>query len=173
MKVSLNPCYILHQRPYRETSLILDVFSHDYGKLSLVARGARKGRNSQRPIMQPNQKLNIAWVIRGDMGTLTSIEAVGKNYNLAGRELLAAFYVNELLIRLLHKHEPYPELYGAYETALQHLGGCKNEQVVLRVFEKRLLETLGYGLVLDHDVISGKAIEAGAVYYYHADSGPT
>ena len=173
MKVALNPCYILHQRPYRETSLILDVFSRDHGKLSLVARGARKGRHSQRPIMQANQKLNMAWVIRGEMGTLTAIEAVGKNYNLAGRELLAAFYINELLVRLLHKQEPYPELYDAYEIALRHLGGCEDEQVILRIFEKRLLETLGYGLVLDHDVLSGEPIEASTVYYYHADSGPT
>lgn len=173
MKVPLNPCYILHQRPYRETSLILDIFSRDYGKLSLVARGARKGRNNQRSVMQVNQKLNMAWLIRGDMGTLTGIEALGKNYNLTGREQLASFYINELLMRLLHKHEPCPELFDAYENAIMRLSGCKNEQSILRLFEKRLLETLGYGLVLDHDVNSGKPIEENTQYYYRPDSGPT
>lgn len=173
MKVPLNPCYILHQRPYRETSLILDIFSRDYGKLSLVARGARKGRNNQRSILQTNQKLNIAWLIRGEMGTLTDIEASGRNYNLSGRELLATFYINELLMRLLHRHEPCPELFDAYETALKHLSACDDEQSILRLFEKRLLETLGYGLVLDHDVMSGKPIEDDTLYYYRLDSGPT
>lgn len=173
MKVSLHPCYILHQRPYRETSLILDIFSRDYGKLSLVARGARKGRNNQRSIMQTNQKLNMAWTIRGEMGTLTGIEALGNNYNLANRALLAAFYINELLMRLLHKHEPCPELFDAYETALRTLCECNDEQLILRLFEKRLLETMGYGLVLDHDVVSGKPVEDETIYYYQADSGPT
>lgn len=123
--------------------------------------------------MQANQKLSLAWIIRGEMGTLTAVEAIGKNYNLVGRELLAAFYINELLMRLLHKHEPCPELFDSYENALMSLSGCNNEQSILRLFEKRLLETLGYGLVLDHDVISGKPIEDDILYYYRPDSGPT
>lgn len=172
MKVALHPCYILHQRPYRETSLILEVFSRDHGKLSLVARGAKRGNFNQRSLMQTNQKLNIAWIIRGEMGTLTAIEADGINYNLKGRILIAAYYLNELIMRLLHRHEPHQELFDAYDTALKQLAQKLNEQSVLRIFEKRLLDFLGYGLVLDHDVVSGEPIEQDKLYYYRIDSGP-
>lgn len=172
MKVPLHPCYILHQRPYRETSLIMEVFSREHGKLSVVAKGAKRGRVNQRAIMQSNQKINMAWSIRGDMGTLTAIEANGMNFNLNGSLLIAAFYINELLMRLLHRHEPHPELFDAYDQALNGLRLRENEQNVLRIFEKRLLDSLGYGLVLDHEVVSGGPIEEDRTYYYHLESGP-
>ena len=173
MKVSLRPCYILHQRHYRETSLILEVFSRDNGKLSLVARGAKKRNASTRPLMQINQKLNIAWTIHGDMGTLTAIEAAGINYNLGGSRLIAAFYMNELLMRVLHKHEPHTELFDTYEATLNRLQQPFNEDAILRVFEIQLLESLGYGLVLDHDVVTGKPIEQDEYYYYQVEFGPS
>ena len=172
MRAALHPCYILHQRPYRETSLILEILSREYGKLALVAKGVKKGRRNQRALMQPNQKLNLAWVARGEMGTLTDIEAIGTNLNLKGSNLLAAYYINELLLRLLHSHEPHCELFDAYDSALRKLSAGTNEQPILRVFEKQLLESLGYGLVLDHDVISGEPINSSSIYFYQLDSGP-
>lgn len=153
--------------------MILEVFSRAHGKLSLVAKGARKGKNSQRAIMQPTRKVNMAWVSRGEMGTLTAIEAQGAGCDLSGPKLIAAFYLNELLMRLLHKYEPCTELFEAYDRALKELQRHEHEQIVLRLFEKQLLKTLGYGLVLDHDVVTGKPIEAGKQYYYHLESGPT
>lgn len=173
MKIALHPCFILHQRHYRETSLILEVFSRDNGKLSLVARGAKKRNASTRPLMQINQKLNIAWTIRGEMGTLTAIEAAGTNYNLSGGRLIASFYMNELLTRLLHKYEPHPELFDAYENTLTLLQQPLNEETILRVFEIQLLQSLGYGLVLDHDVNTGMPIAQNQFYYYQIDFGPT
>lgn len=173
VKVPLNPCYILHQRPYRETSLILEVFSREHGKLSVVAKGVRKGRNNQRAIMQPTRKVNMAWVSRGEMGTLTAIEPEGPGCELTGPKLIAAFYLNELLMRLLHKYEPCTDLFDAYDRALTQLQRHNDEQVVLRLFEKRLLETLGYGLVLEHDVVTGKVIDKEKLYYYLLESGPT
>ena len=172
MKIPLQPCFILHQRNYRETSLILEVFSRQSGRVSLVARGANRRNSKNRPLMQLNQKLQLAWSIRGEMGTLTSIEAVDANYGLTGTRLFAAFYVNELLMRLLHKHEPHTELFDAYEVTLKKFRTGIMEDIVLRLFEKQLLESLGYGLVLDHDVTTGEPIKADQDYYYQVDYGP-
>ena len=123
--------------------------------------------------MQLNQKLYVAWTMRGEMGTLTSLEAAENSYNLDGGRLIAAFYLNELLMRLVHKHVPHPELFDTYEKSLKQLGQGANAETVLRMFEKQLLESLGYGLILDHDVRSGKQIVADQVYHYHLDYGPT
>ena len=173
MRVQLNPCYILHQRPYRETSMILDVLSREHGKLALVARGVKGRRKNQRALMQCNQLLNLGWSIRGEMGNLTIIEAQGMNLNLKGSELIAAFYMNELLMRLLHRHEPHPELFDAYHTALNELRDGIDEQHTLRVFEIRLLESLGYALVLDQDISTGQPVISAETYYYDPDTGPS
>jgi DNA repair protein RecO (recombination protein O) len=173
MKVGLHPCFILHQRPFRETSMILEVFSREHGKLALVARGVKKRKPNLRSIMQPNQKLNIAWVGRGEMGTLTAVEASDNRYILNGRALIASFYVNELLMRLLHRHEPCPRLFDVYEFTLERLQQQDNEQSVLRNFELRLLESLGYGLLLEHDITTGAAISPDQRYYYQLNRGPT
>jgi len=172
VRVALHPCYILHQRSYRETSLILDIFSRDYGKLSLVARGAKRKKSADRYLMQPNQRLKLAWSIRGEMGTLTAIEADGLAYNLQDKGLLAAFYLNELTTRLLHAHEAHIELFNAYARALNDLNDRLAEQPILRIFEKQLLQSLGYGLVLTHDVETGLQIESDRDYFYHFGHGP-
>ncbi|MFQ5660574.1 MAG: DNA repair protein RecO [Gammaproteobacteria bacterium] len=172
MKVPLNPCYILHQRAYRETSLILEVFSREHGRLSLVAKGAKRGKAGIRNLMQVTHRLAVAWSIRSQMGTLTAIEPDGPTCNLRGRWLIAAFYLNELLMRMLHRHESHPELFDAYHTALTRLAGQEAEQATLRIFEKNLLRSLGYGLILDHDVASGKLIDNDRDYNYQLDYGP-
>jgi len=172
MKVGLTPCHILHQRSYKESSLILDVFSREYGKLSLVSRGIKKKKTNERYLMQANQRLNIAWSIRGEMGTLTDIESDGNFTTLDGSRAISAFYLAELLVRLLHKHEPYQKLFDAYSIALGKLKKKSPEDTTLRVFEKHLISSLGYGLVLDHDVDSGMAIEEDKNYFYYIDHGP-
>ena len=171
MRVELNPCYILHNRNYRETSLLLDVFSRRYGRLSLVAKGARKQKNDKRALLQPGRKINIAWTIRRDLGTLTGVEP-GHGINPRGAGgLLTVFYINELLVRLLHRHEPHPELFDAYADALDKLNDSATEQATLRLFEKRLLEALGYGLALDADT-EGNAIRPDQDYNYLPEQGP-
>lgn len=172
MKVDLHPCFILHQRAFRETSVILDVFSSAHGRVSVVARGAKRGRNSQSILLQPGRKLNLAWAMRSEMGTLVMVESAGLASMLVGPRLFCCFYMNELLIRMLHKHESHPELFHKYEDALIQLQGNAAEDRVLRIFEKHLLKTLGYGLILDHDITSGQAVEPDAAYYYLIDSGP-
>ena len=173
MHIPLNPCYILHVRPYRETSLIADVMSRDHGRVTLVAKGARRQSSRNAGLYQPMRELYIAWTMRGDMGTLTGIEAAGAAQPLSGQWLIAAFYMNELLVRLLHQHEAHPELFAAYERALGALSGMQPEEPTLRVFEKHLLLSLGYGLVLDHDFQTGLPIEPDVTYFYALDRGPS
>ena len=172
MKVELHPCFILHQRPYRETSLILDVFSREEGRVPLVAKGVRNKKSKTRSLMQIYQKLLISWSSRGEMGTLTDIETLGDINHIYGKCLFTAFYMNELLTRLLHSHVPYPDLFDHYEEAISNISD-KNEENVLRMFEKRMIDSLGYGLILDHDVVSGDEIHEGKQYYYKFDQGPT
>ena len=163
MRAELNPCFILHNRSYRETSLLLDVFSRLHGRVSLVAKGARKQKNNKRALLQPGRKINIAWSMRRELGTLTRPCGTGG--------VLTVFYINELLVRLLHRHEPHPELFDAYEEAVDKLYDMSTEQQTLRIFEKRLLEALGYGLVLDADT-GGNAIRPDEHYNYLPEQGP-
>ena len=151
-RVSLEPAWILHHYPYRDSSLLLVVFSHGYGRIGLIARGARSAKG------------------RGELGTLTGVDSRGAMDVFAGRRVLCACYLNELLMRLLTRHDPHPELFGAYEDALLQLSGA--EEPALRLFEKRLLQALGYGLLLDHEYDSGDAVEAGSLYEYRMEKGP-
>ena len=172
MRVSLTPSFILHQRPYKETSLIVDVFTREYGRISLVARGVRRNRKKSQGLFQANRNLNISWSGRGEMGTLTEIEANGPGIELKGEAMIAAFYLNELIIRLLHKHESHPELFDAYMVALTRLEHGQSELVALRYFEKQLLDSLGYGLVLDHEIDTTEPIDPGRRYFYIINRGP-
>ena len=171
MRVELNPGFILHSRSYRETSLLLDVFSRIYGRVALVAKGARKQKNDKRALLQPGRKINIAWSMRRELGTLTQAEPCRGKHAYRQSAMLTIFYINELLVRLLHRHEPHPELFDAYEETIDRLGDAATEQQILRIFEKRLLDALGYGLVLDTDA-GGNAISAEGYYNYLSEQGP-
>ncbi len=172
MRVSLTPSVIIHQRPYRETSLLLEVFARDYGRLTLVAKGARRNKKKSQSLYQANRKLHLSWSGRGEMGTLSEIEADGPNFNLAGKALISVFYINELLIRLLHRHEAHPQLYDAYLKTLIRLEFGESEHLCLRYFEKHLLDTIGYGLVLDQELESGLPISSEQDYFYSINEGP-
>ena len=171
-RVDYHSCFILHHRPYSETSLILDVFSYLHGRLGIMAKGARSGKRGQASLLQPVRKLNLAWSGRSELVTLTGVEPDGTPYRLQGRRLLSAFYLNELLLRLLHRHEPHTDLFRAYEASLINLAGDVDEERVLRMFEKHLLQSLGYGLILDHEARSGAPVTPDRDYYYHVDHGP-
>jgi len=173
MKVELNPAFILHRRPYRETSLLLDVFSCNFGRVGLLAKGARQKKNNKAEILQPYQPLQLAWSGKGELMTLTLAEADKPAYVLKDKKLMAAFYLNEIIIRMLHQHEAHPDLFRIYDKTLNLLAmETSDEQTVIRIFEKRFLEAIGYGLVLDHDVTTGERIKPDHHYYYQADRGP-
>ena len=173
MNVELTPCFILHSRSYLESSLILDIFSREYGRLHLIAKGAKREKSPFSGLLQPYQRLLMAWRGKSELMTLVDVEADIEQYVLPDAKIIAGFYVNELLVRLLHQHESHPELFDLYNKAILDLSVSESIDAVLRFFEKGLLETLGYGLVLDHDIGNGQAIEADRKYYYLIDSGPT
>jgi DNA repair protein RecO (recombination protein O) len=172
MNVELTACFILHSRSYLESSLILDIFSREHGRLHLIAKGAKREKSPFSGLLQPYQRLLMAWRGKSELMTLIDVEADIEAYELSDARTIAGFYVNELLVRLLHQHEPHPELFDLYNNAIFDLSVTKPVDAILRIFEKGLLESLGYGLMLDHDVDDGLAIEAGKKYYYLFDSGP-
>ena len=172
MNVELTPCFILHSRPYLESSLILDIFSREQGRLHLIAKGAKREKSRFAGLLQPFQRLLMAWRGKSELMTMTDVEADIEAYELQDARLIAAFYVNELLLRLLHQHESHPVLFDLYGKAILDLSELDNIDTILRVFEKGLLQSLGYGLVLDHEIHDGLAIEADENYYYLIDAGP-
>ncbi|NIR62124.1 MAG: DNA repair protein RecO [Gammaproteobacteria bacterium] len=170
-RVALQPAYVLHQRPFRNTSLLLELLTPGHGRVGLVARGVRTQRSRLRPLLQAFRPLLVSWSGRGELGTLTGVEGAERAPSLQGRALLAGFYLNELLVRLLGRHDPHADLFTAYHDALQALAGSWGE-AALRIFEKRLLQALGYGLVLEHEVERGRALEPEALYCYRLEHGP-
>jgi DNA repair protein RecO (recombination protein O) len=169
-QAALEPAYVLHHYPYRDSSLLLEVFSRHHGRLGLVARGARSARARWCGQLQEFSPLLLSWSLRGELGTLTGLDTRGGKVVLAGRHLLSAYYLNELILRLLARHDPHPGIFDAYEQALQEL--VDREEPALRIFEKRLLEELGYGLLLDRTADSGLPLDSEATYGYQLERGP-
>ncbi|MDZ7663125.1 DNA repair protein RecO [Thiohalophilus sp.] len=165
--------FILHSRPYRDTSSLLEVFTRDGGRVSLVARGVRgsRARNSAR--LEAFVPLLFSWAGRGELRTMTAVEAAGGTFSLPGSRIISGFYMNELILRLLHRDDPHPELFVCYERGLQGLlDDAKPQEAVLRRYERELLEELGYGLALDVDTETGEPLHADAQYCYYPEQGP-
>ena len=171
-RVALQPAYILHRKPYRDTSLLLEVFSRDHGRIGLVARGAQGKRSSLKAILQPFQPLLISWSGRGELQTLTAAEVAEVAPPLAGDLLLSGFYLNEILMRLLHRHDPHDELYASYQRTLNNLSAGIDHDWSLRLFERDLLQELGYGLQLGHTA-DGTPLDATSRYCYNPEDGPS
>ncbi|MBL1140911.1 MAG: DNA repair protein RecO [Proteobacteria bacterium] len=172
MKVEFTPCYILHRRDYSESSLILEIFSREYGRLNLIAKGAKRNKKQQGISYNLYQKYHISWIAKSELGTLTDIELVRLSDSLKPKFMMAGFYMNEIMLRLLHKHEAHPELFDSYDLIINQFINDASEQIVLRYYEKILLQTLGYGIILDHEVETGECLEADKDYFYKFDYGP-
>lgn len=174
-KAVLEPAYVLHHRPYRDSSLLLEMLTTGYGRIALIARGARRPKSRLHGLLQPFQPLFASWSMRGELGILTAVEG-RDGEGPRGRALISGFYMNELLMRLLHRHDPHPQLFAVYESALRRLvapgSSASAEQTVLRMFELTLLRELGYGLVLDHEIVGGEPIRPEGVYDYYPERGP-
>jgi DNA repair protein RecO (recombination protein O) len=174
MRILLQPSFILHRRSYLNTSLLLEVFSRDHGRLGIIARGAASPRSQLKGLLQPFVPLILSWVGLGELGTLTAAE--GESRCLISLQqkngMLAGLYANELLVRLLPRYDPLPELFATYQTLLSELMTAPNEEPALRRFEKKLLEELGYGLMLDREAVSGVPIVPSGRYRYILDRGP-
>jgi DNA repair protein RecO (recombination protein O) len=170
-RIQLTPGYILHHRPYRDTSRILEVVTRDHGRLSLFARGVRGPKAKLASILQPFQMLLFSWNGRGEAAQLTGAECAQASPPLPPSYLMAAFYLNELLMKLTTRHDPLPLLFDTYHSALEGLRQGAPLERELRVFEKRLLEALGYGLDLEAEARTGKRIEPGEYYHFRPEQG--
>ena len=171
-RIIQQPAYVLHGRPYRETSLLLEVLSRDHGRAAMVARGARGPKSRLRHVLQPFRPLLISWSGRGELGTLSGAEQVAAPPSLQGESLYCGLYINELLTRLLHRGDPHPETFERYTTVLGGLAAEQDVQPLLRCFERDLLEDVGYGLMLDHEFGAQRQIDPSASYEYRPGQGP-
>ena len=172
-RVQEQAAFILHHRPFRDTSQILDVISRDHGKLSVVARGSRGPRSRLKGILRPFMPLSMSWVIKSDLGTLTGAEVLGAPLRLSGDALLSGYYVNELILHFLHRHDPQPEVFDAYSQTIQALASTDVDIApCLRRFEVELLRQIGYALNLDHEYGSNNALDADQDYEYRVEQGP-
>lgn len=170
-RVTLQPAYVLHRRPFQNTSLLVDFFTLDYGRVRAVARGARREKSRHRALLQLFTPVLLSFSGRGEVKTLNTVESQVAAINLRGERLFSGLYLNELLVRLLHQHVEHTELYQAYQTALLSLQGDAPIELVLRRFELQLLGELGYGLNLHTDCYSQQAISAGLVYRFEPEIG--
>ncbi len=168
----LKDAFLLHRRHFRETSLLLDVFTRDHGVFTLIAKGAMRGKRGHSGMLQPFLPLSLAWTVRGEPAVLTAVDVRGKHFELIGKHLFCGFYLNELLLKLLPTHDSHPQIFGYYAQTLIRLATGEHLDESLRFFELALLEELGYGLSLDHDAETGSTIKPERTYSYHIELGP-
>lgn len=171
MRIDLQQAYILHARPYRDTSLMLDLLTPDYGKVTVVARGVRKSKSPKRQLLNPFNRLLVTWQGQGGVKLLTAFEEDGLSLHLQSNFLYAGFYLNELLVKLLPELDPHDDLYQTYQHSLVALQREEDLEPILRSFEFRLLDVLGYGLNFCVDCRSGLPIEKDQLYECKVQEG--
>ena len=172
-RVDGQSAYVLHLHPYSETSLVVDVFTRDHGRVPLLARGARRPRSAMRGMLMSFQPLELGWFGGGEVKTLAKAEWLGGMPLLGGRCLLLGYYLNELLLKMLPREDAHGALFDAYAAALRALAGGGADAPELRRFEKTLLKELGYGMTLDVDMETGLPVMAEGEYsYYLIERGP-
>ncbi len=173
--------FVLHAYPYKETSLVVETFTRRFGRVGLLARGARRPRSAMRGVLLAFHPLHLTWRASAELGNLISVEWGGGQKTLAGNGLMCGFYINELLLRLLPRDDPHEALFDAYGEALARLSAGASlarpavvaaQSAILRGFERRMLAELGYAPVLDRDAANGAAIAPGRRYVYEPEHGP-
>lgn len=168
--VYLQPAFILQHRPYRETSLLLDVFTRDFGIVSVLAKGVRKEKSKLAGLLTPFSLLQCSYLDKNELKTLTHAEFV-RHFPLQRLALYCGFYVNELLQTFLHRYDPHPHLFSCYQTCLFDLLNSETIEQTLRYFELELLEETGYGVQLDSQQLNNQAIKPLQRYNFVAGDG--
>lgn len=171
-RIQLEPAYILHSRSFRETSLILEIISREHGRVAVVARGAKSARSRWKNALQPFRPLLLSWTQKSELGTLVAADQVASPPALKGQSLYCGLYMNELLMRLLHRGDPHREVFERYQQVLIELASEVAPQPLLRVFEKHLLEAIGYAMLLEREYDTDVEVQAGHWYEYKPDRGP-
>nr|VFK33388.1 MAG: DNA replication and repair protein RecO [Candidatus Kentron sp. MB]VFK35936.1 MAG: DNA replication and repair protein RecO [Candidatus Kentron sp. MB]VFK77569.1 MAG: DNA replication and repair protein RecO [Candidatus Kentron sp. MB] len=167
----LQRAFILNRRPYRETSLLVEAFTAQSGRIGLVAKGAKRGKAPLAAILQPFRPLLLSWRGSGELFTLTQAEPDDALSPPSISPVKSGFYLNELLLRLLPRHDPHVDLFQDYSHTLTKIPIPDQEEPALRIFEKRLLRAIGYGLALDRDAETGRPVESHRVYRYRQRLG--
>ncbi|KON79805.1 DNA repair protein RecO [Azoarcus sp. PA01] len=170
-RIDQQPAFVLHTYPWRETSLIVEIFSRDHGRVALVAKGARRPMSALRGVIMAFQPLLMDWSGGGEVKTLVRAEWRGGQPLLTGRALMCGYYLNELLVRLTAREDAHPALFDAYADALAQLGRG-DAAPILRRFELTLLRELGYGVGLDIEGDSNRAVDPAQQYVYIIEKGP-
>jgi DNA repair protein RecO (recombination protein O) len=173
VRIKLQPAFILHSRAYRDSSQILEVLTAEYGRLTIVAKGSRRRQRggSNAAILQPFIPLLLSFSGRAEMKTMTALETAGEPRVLRGTRMFSGLYLNELLVRLLHRHDSHPEIFLAYDNAVAGLHHNEQVDAVLRRVEFTLLRELGFGFELAVDGISGEGVLADNWYCFDAELG--
>ncbi|MDQ0007861.1 DNA repair protein RecO (recombination protein O) [Luteibacter jiangsuensis] len=172
MRIEQQPAFVLHARPYRETSLLVECLTPDYGRIGVVARGVRKERaRLQRAQLEPFQRIQLDMLLKGELATLRGAEPSGAVMRLTGDAGLAGLYLNELVVRLTGRQDPNAALFAFYERTLRRMAAGEPLAWTLRRFERDMLDSLGYALQLDVDAVQGEPLEPKATYFYDPESG--
>jgi len=150
-RVTGQPGFVLHSYPYKETSLIIDMMTRDYGRVAVVAKGAKRPHSQLRGVLQTFQPLTVSWTGKSELRTLIDAEWVGGMLPIEKNALLCGFYVNELLVKLLARDDPHPVLFDHYVSTLNQLAHNEIAQIVLRKFERALLKETGVAADLTRD----------------------
>src|SRR5687767_4384859 len=167
-----QPAFVLHSYPFKETSLVVELFSRDFGRVAVVARGARRPKSVLRGVLLAFQPLLVSWSGKGELHTLIRAEWHGGYHPLRGLSLICGFYLNELMLKLLARHDAHERLFATYAATLLDLAPGDEQARILRAFEKNLLSELGYAVTLDRDIESGQPIAAEQRYEYLLERGP-
>lgn len=167
---ALSSAYLIHSRPLGETSLIVELVTETNGRVAAVANGVKRKKSCSKSILQPFRPLLVSWRGSGELKTLVRLESPTLAFPLASEYLFSGIYLNELLLRLLAKEVPQPQIYSAYHATLLTLSKQQDIEASLRLFELSLLDELGHGFTLDHDN-SGEPIAANWQYNYHPEQG--
>jgi DNA repair protein RecO (recombination protein O) len=164
--------FVLHSYPFKETSLVVELLTRGFGRIAVVAKGARRPKSTLRGVLMAFQPLLVSWSGKGELHTLVRAEWEGRYRPLKGLSLICGFYLNELLLKLTARHDPHERLFDRYAQTLGALGGASEPGAILRSFEKNLLGELGYAVMLERDVESGYPIAAEQRYTYVLERGP-
>lgn len=171
VRIASQPGFVLHSYPYKETSLIIDVFSRDYGRVALVAKGAKRPHSQLRNVLQTFQPLSMGWSGKSDIRTLISAEWVGGMLPLEKSGLLCGFYLNELLVKFLVRDDPHPALFDHYVSTLNQLAHHEPAPIVLRKFEQALLSESGLIADLSYCTVSKAKVIAEKHYVIDPEMG--
>lgn len=166
-----HAAFVIHSRPYRETSQLVEVFTREQGRQSLVAKGSRQPRSPLKGLLQPFVPLRLGFAGKGELKNLHSAEASAPAISLAGPALYSGLYLNELIYYLLEIQTPFDEVFDAYHKTLKKLANGDEIEPCLRHFEFYMLNVLGYGVDFTQDAETGEAIRPGGWYGYRPESG--